>query len=178
MKFYTSATSALVIALLLNDAEALKVNHRLTASIMDDDKKDHAKLSKNDDDKKEELEKYMKAKAESVKKTLDDSEAEGVKKPRDPENDGMAEALRKGDTIAREQKEEEEKAMKKVEYKSKVRMVEEFKVEIEKEEPLEKKEAKKSAEQTEEDDEEKEEIEKEEAEAKKEESMTKEEKKE
>jgi len=68
--------------------------------------------------------------------------------------------------------------MKKVDYKSKVRMVEEFKVEIEKEEPLEKKEAKKSAEQTEEDDEEKEEIEKEEAEAKKEETMTKEEKKE
>jgi hypothetical protein len=105
MKFYTSATSALVIALLLNDAEALRVNHRLAASIMDDEKdekKDHAKLPKNDDEKKEELEAYMKSKAESVKKSLDDSEAEGVKKPRDPENDGMADALTKGDTIARE----------------------------------------------------------------------------
>lgn len=80
--------------------------------------------------------------------------------------------------MARKEREHEEKVMKKIEYKSKVRVVEAFKVEIDEEKPLEKKEAKKSAEQVEEEEEEKEEIEKEEAEAKKEESMTKEEKKE
>jgi len=61
--------------------------------------------------------------------------------------------------------------------KSIVREVEPFKVEIDSAEPLEKKEAKKSAEEMEEEDEEKEEIEKEETEEKKIEKMSKEEKK-
>jgi hypothetical protein len=122
------------------------VNHRLAASIQGDDDKDKAKLPKTKEEAKEELEKYMKLKAESVKKMADDDEAEGIRRPRDPENDGMAEAMRRGDTMAREQRVHEFKVMKKVEFKSRVRKVEAFKVEIEKQEPLEKKEAKKSAE--------------------------------
>lgn len=54
------------------------------------DDKDKAKLPKTKEEAKEELEKYMKMKAKSVKEALDEAEKEGVKKPRDPENDGIA----------------------------------------------------------------------------------------
>lgn len=172
MKFSNSVSKAFVVALLLNESttEGLTVNHRLAADLSYEGKAPKSK-SENEAEAKEELEKYTKMKMESMKEKSEEWEKETFNSP--TENDGYASAMREGDRIMRK----EMRKMQKIEMKSIVREVEPFKVEIEKEEPLEKKEAKKSAETIEEEDEEKEEIEKEESEEKKVSKMSDEEKK-
>jgi hypothetical protein len=68
MKFYNSVSQAFVIALLLNESttEGLRVNHRVAAYISYEGKAPKSK-EENEADAKEEMEKYTKMKAESMK---------------------------------------------------------------------------------------------------------------
>jgi len=116
----------------------------------------------------------MKMKAESMKEESEKWEKETFRQ-RDEDADGYARVMREGDKLTRK----EHKAEMSREWKSVVREVEPFKIEIEKEAPLEeKKEVKLTEEEEKEADDEKEEIEKEQEEEKKEAKMTEEEKKE